>query len=74
MKSEDKEKLIKIWNMLDKNQKGYYKPTETTEKQLELINDLSKILDRKDASTLIHLLYILTNKENEEEAPDSLNI
>lgn len=74
MKSEDKEKLIKIWNMLDKNQNGYYKPTETTEKQLELIYDLSKILDRKDASTLIHLLYILTNKENEEEAPDSLKI
>ena len=74
MKSEDKEELIKIWNMLDKDQKGYYKPTETTEKQLELIYDLSKILGRKDASILIHLLYILTNKENEEKAPDSLNI
>ncbi len=71
MKIEDKEKLIKVWNMLDKNKKGYYKPTETTEKQLELIYDLSKILDRKDASILIHLLYILTNKENEEDATDS---
>ena len=63
MKSEDKEKLIKIWNMLDKDQKGYYKPTETTEKQLELIYELSKLLNRKDSSTLIQLLYILTNKK-----------
>ncbi len=69
MKKEDKEKLIKIWNMLDKGQKGYYKPTETTEKQSELIYELSKLLNRKDASTLINLLYILTNKENEGEAP-----
>ena len=73
MKSEDKEKLIKIWNILEDNQRGYYKPTETTEKQLELIYDLSKLLNRKDASKLIHLLYILTNKENEEEAPGSTN-
>jgi len=71
MKREDKEKLIKIWNMLDEDKRGYYKPTETTEKQLELIYDLSKLLNRKDASTLIHLLYVLTNKENEGEAPDS---
>lgn len=70
MKNKDKDKLIEIWNMIDEDQRGYYKPTETTEKQLELIYDLIKLLNRKDASTLIHLLYILTNKEN-EEAPDS---
>ena len=67
----NKEELIKIWNRLEENQRGYYKPTETTKKQLELIYDLSKLLNRKDASKLIHLLYILTNKENEEEALDS---
>ena len=69
MKTENKEKLIKIWDMLGEETRGYYKPTETTEKQLELIYDLSKMLNRKDASTLIHLLYILTNKE--EDAPES---
>ena len=67
MKAEDKEKLIKIWNSLEKNTRGYYKPTAITEKQLELIYDLSKMLDRKDASTLINLLYVLTDKDEETE-------
>ncbi|MBI2129003.1 hypothetical protein HYU07_02080 [Candidatus Woesearchaeota archaeon] len=66
MKSEDKQKLLEIWKMLENDQSGYYKPTEITEKQRELIYDVSRLLSRRDASILIHLLSILTKKESED--------
>jgi hypothetical protein len=60
MKKEEKEKLIKSWEIVaNKNEKFNYKPTEATEKQRDLINELSKFLDRRDASTLISLMQIL---------------
>lgn len=66
LKKEEIDELIKAWEILaKKSEKSYYKPTEATEKQLDLINDLSRFLDRRDASTLITLLNIL-NKRKEE--------
>ncbi len=66
LKKEEKEKLIKTWEILTKKyEKFNYKPTEATEKQRDLINELSRFLDRRDASTLITLLQIL-NKRKEE--------
>lgn len=66
LKKEEKEKLIKTWEIIAKKYERFnYKPTEATEKQLDLINELSRFLDRRDASTLITLLQIL-NKRKEE--------
>lgn len=66
LKKEEKEKLIKTWELLAKKfEKFGYKPTEATEEQIEYINSLARLLDRRDASTLITLLQIL-NKKNEE--------
>ena len=64
---DNKQKVIEFWDVLDQRRRGYYKPTETTEKQLGLINDLSKLLSRRDASKLIDLLYILTDKVEDED-------
>lgn len=66
LKKEEKEKLIKTWEILTKKfEKFNYKPTEATEKQMEYINSLARLLDRRDASTLITLLQILNNRKEE---------
>ena len=62
----EKEKLIETWKILTKkSEKLGYKPTEATEKQRDYITELSKFLDRRDASTLIALLQILNNQKKE---------
>lgn len=61
---EEKEKLIKTWEILAKKfEKFNYKPTELTEEQREYIYELSRFLDRRDASVLITLLQILNKRE-----------
>jgi len=60
LKKEEKEKLIKAWNMISKRYEIFnFKPTEATEEQIEYISGLVKLLDRRDASTLITLLQII---------------
>ena len=73
MKEEDRKKLLELWNVLEKDHRGNYKPTEATEKQLELILDLSKILDRRDASKLIRLLFILGEKKEKKVKPEDIS-
>ncbi|MBT4648377.1 hypothetical protein HOC11_08995 [archaeon] len=66
LKKKEKEKLIETWKILTKkSEKLGYKPTEATEKQRDYITELSKFLDRRDASTLIALLQILNNQKKE---------
>ena len=66
LKREEKEKLIKTWEIIAKKYERFnFKPIEATEKQRDLINELSKFLDRRDASTLITLLQILKQREEE---------
>jgi len=66
LKKEEKEKLIKTWEILSKRfEKFGYKPTEATEEQVEYINSLARLLDRRDASTLITLLQILNKREDD---------
>jgi len=66
LKKEEKEKLIKTWGILAKRFEKYgYKPTEATEEQVEYINSLARLLDRRDASTLIMLLQILHKREEQ---------
>lgn len=66
LKKEEKDKLIKNWDIIAKKYEKFgYKPTEATEKQLDLIIDLCRLLDRRDASTLITLLKILNNRREE---------
>ncbi|MBI2146154.1 hypothetical protein HYU22_02335 [Candidatus Woesearchaeota archaeon] len=49
LKKEEKEKLIKTWELLAKKfEKFGYKPTEATEEQIEYINSLARLLDRRD--------------------------
>ncbi len=67
LKKEEKEKLIKTWEILAKRfEKLGYKPTEATEEQVEYINSLVRLLDRKDASTLITFLQILNKREEQQ--------
>ncbi len=62
---EEKEKMLEAWGLLSKQYERFkFKSIETTEKQTNAITELSKLLDRKDASMLITLLKILTEEKS----------
>ena len=62
LKKEEKENLIRVWETLAKKfDKFNYKPTEATLEQQDYIFELSRYLDRRNASVLITLLQIINN-------------
>ncbi len=66
LNKEDKQKLIIVWEKLANKYANFnFKATETTEKQHDYIFELTKLLDRRDASTLIALLQILNDREDD---------
>ena len=65
LKKKERLKLLKLWDTFSKPyEKMGYKPTGATDRQLDLINYLANLLDRRDASTLIDLLDELIKRDN----------